>query len=251
MLSKNDALCLLELIYSSCYCNTEEKFNKLIGKLGYLIPFDFAAGGLAQLDVNDSVISYKVVNSSFPVEWFDIYLRKKYYKIDPVFINNFNEFQVQYWTDIYNANIPPLEFLSLKNNFGLKDGYSHGVKSLKGTEGSLFSISCNSSVSRKTTAFHHHVEAILTQIIPHLHQALCRIEGHFEVKHVAHLSKKEIEVLNWIKQGKRSWDISVILAISERTVNFHIANIMKKLDAVTRPQAVANAIQLGLIDIEY
>ncbi len=250
MLSKNDAICLLELIYSSCYCNAEDKFNKLIGKLGCLIPFDFAAGGLAKLDFNGAVRSYNVVNSSFPDKWFEIYLSKKYYKIDSVFINNFTKFQIQYWTDTYKTNILPLEFLSLKNNFGLKDGYSHGIKSLKGTQGSLFSISCNSSVSCKTIAFHRHVEIILTQIIPHLHQALCRIAGQPEVKYAAQLSKKEVEVLNWIKQGKRSWDISIIIGISERTVNFHIANIMKKLDAVTRPQAVANAIQMGLIDIE-
>jgi DNA-binding CsgD family transcriptional regulator len=63
------------------------------------------------------------------------------------------------------------------------------------------------------------------------------------------LSAREKEVLNWLKHGKSSWDISVILDISESTANYHVYNIMRKLAAVNRPQAVAVAVRLGLIDI--
>jgi len=62
------------------------------------------------------------------------------------------------------------------------------------------------------------------------------------------LSLREKEVLTWLKKGKTSWDISIILCISERTVNFHIKNIMEKLDAVSRTHAVVKAIEKGLID---
>jgi len=61
------------------------------------------------------------------------------------------------------------------------------------------------------------------------------------------LSKREEEVLTWSKRGKSSWEISAILDISERTVNFHVNNIMQKLNAVSRTQAVAVAIERGLI----
>ncbi|MDD2319375.1 MAG: helix-turn-helix transcriptional regulator [Geobacteraceae bacterium] len=63
------------------------------------------------------------------------------------------------------------------------------------------------------------------------------------------LSTREKDVLNWLKQGKSSWDISAILGISERTVNYHVYNIMEKLEAVNRPQALAIALRLGLIEI--
>jgi DNA-binding NarL/FixJ family response regulator len=62
------------------------------------------------------------------------------------------------------------------------------------------------------------------------------------------LSPREKEVLTWLKKGKSSWEMSVILHISERTVNFHIKNIKQKLDAVSRTHAVAKAIELGFID---
>ena len=62
------------------------------------------------------------------------------------------------------------------------------------------------------------------------------------------LSKREIAVLEWIKQGKSTWDISQVLNITERTVNFHVKNIFKKLGVVSRAQAVAVAIDLGVIN---
>jgi len=43
--------------------------------------------------------------------------------------------------------------------------------------------------------------------------------------------------------------MSVILRISESTVNFHVYNIMQKLGAINRPQAVAVATHLGLIEL--
>ncbi len=57
----------------------------------------------------------------------------------------------------------------------------------------------------------------------------------------------EREILLWLKEGKSSWDISQILDKSMRTVNYHIYNIIQKLEAMNRTQAVAIAIKMGLI----
>jgi DNA-binding CsgD family transcriptional regulator len=62
------------------------------------------------------------------------------------------------------------------------------------------------------------------------------------------LSRREREVLTWLRHGKSNWEISRILAISERTVKFHVASIMRKLNAVTRTQAVALAMELGIFE---
>jgi DNA-binding CsgD family transcriptional regulator len=64
------------------------------------------------------------------------------------------------------------------------------------------------------------------------------------------LSSREKEVIEWLQQGKSSWEISSILKISERTVNFHVGNILRKLDVVNRAQAIAVAARFGLIDID-
>lgn len=56
------------------------------------------------------------------------------------------------------------------------------------------------------------------------------------------LTSREYEVLTWLCLGKTSWDIAVILRISERTVNFHVGNIMQKLDVTSRAQAASVAV---------
>ncbi len=57
------------------------------------------------------------------------------------------------------------------------------------------------------------------------------------------LTPRETEVLKWMKNGKTNWEIAVILGITERTVKFHITNILAKLNASTRSHAVALAFE--------
>lgn len=57
------------------------------------------------------------------------------------------------------------------------------------------------------------------------------------------LTEKEKTVLKWVMQGKSTSEIASIMKISERTVKYHIGNVMKKLNAENRAHAVAIAIQ--------
>jgi len=61
------------------------------------------------------------------------------------------------------------------------------------------------------------------------------------------LSPREKEILNWVMEGKTTWDIAKIIYIAESTVKFHIDKIMKKLNAVNRTHAVAIAIRHELL----
>ena len=62
------------------------------------------------------------------------------------------------------------------------------------------------------------------------------------------LTDREKEILKYIKNGKRTNDISMALKICEVTVKFHVANIMSKLSASSRLHAVIIAESNGLID---
>jgi DNA-binding CsgD family transcriptional regulator len=72
--------------------------------------------------------------------------------------------------------------------------------------------------------------------------------GHTSRRRKSFLSKREHEALTWVARGKSSWDISHILNISEKSVEFYIDSVKKKLQASNRTQAVVKAIMLGLID---
>ncbi|KJV10502.1 LuxR family transcriptional regulator [Elstera litoralis] len=61
------------------------------------------------------------------------------------------------------------------------------------------------------------------------------------------LTDREIETLTWVARGKSSSEIAEMLGISERTVNFHVENVMRKLDVVSRVQAAVVAVQSGWI----
>lgn len=64
------------------------------------------------------------------------------------------------------------------------------------------------------------------------------------------LTARERECLQWLVAGKSSWDIAQILKVAEATVNFHMANVCKKLGAGSRLIAVARAVKLGLIEFD-
>ena len=61
------------------------------------------------------------------------------------------------------------------------------------------------------------------------------------------MSKRELEVLTWIAAGKTAVDVGEILAISDRTVEWHIKTAMRKLGACNRVQTVVLALRNGLI----
>jgi DNA-binding CsgD family transcriptional regulator len=68
-------------------------------------------------------------------------------------------------------------------------------------------------------------------------------------KPVPNLTLKELECLQWCKEGKTNWEIGEILATSEKTVEFHLSNAIRKLGACNRITAVVSGIQNGLISL--
>jgi DNA-binding NarL/FixJ family response regulator len=63
------------------------------------------------------------------------------------------------------------------------------------------------------------------------------------------LTPRELEVLRLIRDGNRNKQIAEELSISETTVNFHIKNIVDKLQANDRTHAVTIALRRGLLEI--
>ncbi len=55
------------------------------------------------------------------------------------------------------------------------------------------------------------------------------------------------ECLMWMAKGRNNNDIAAILELSERTIKFHIKNIMQKFNASNRTEAVAIAARTGWI----
>ena len=61
------------------------------------------------------------------------------------------------------------------------------------------------------------------------------------------LNPREIETLTLSARGKTSAEIAVMIGLAKRTVDFHIENACRKLEASTRIEAAVKAVSLGLI----
>lgn len=63
------------------------------------------------------------------------------------------------------------------------------------------------------------------------------------------ITKRELEILEWFKQGKTYAEIGSILGLSKKTVDYHMNNIMRKLKVNDKLSAILKAARIGLIEI--
>jgi NarL family two-component system response regulator LiaR len=64
------------------------------------------------------------------------------------------------------------------------------------------------------------------------------------------LTKREIDVLQIVAQGKSNLEIAEILVISETTVRTHVSNILGKLHLASRTEAALYALKEGLSSLD-
>lgn len=90
-------------------------------------------------------------------------------------------------------------------------------------------------------------------LLPSLHLAYLRVlaagekdEGAVIRPPESPLTKREVEILHWVTQGKSREEIGAVLAISPVTVKNHMHKIYRKLNVQNRVQAVMRGHSLGL-----
>ncbi len=67
-------------------------------------------------------------------------------------------------------------------------------------------------------------------------------------KSVYGLTPRQVTVVNLLAQGKSDKDIAIILDISPRTAERHVADILRKMAATSRTQAGVRALKEGLVN---
>lgn len=245
-LSTLDAITLLEIIHSSVTCSAEQELIALMARLGELLPYQASLACLSTLK-HGTPTGFQVVNVDYPEEYLSVLGASGLIAHDPIVAENFKTYRLQYWADTFRQQAPTPQthqIISLAEDYGFSKtshgvGYGHGALARRGNLASFF---CYHGLERS-----RRTEEILTLLIPHFHEALCRTSGT-ATQHPPDITPREREILQWLAQGKSTWDISVILNISERTVKFHVGNLLQKLNASTRAHAVAIALENGLVD---
>lgn len=193
----------------------------------------------------DDVERHPAIAHNFPEEWKDYYVEKNYQTKDPVVLlapEIEGPFLWKGLSDSYNLDSSQVKLMNQAGECGLRDGV--GVP-LHGPRGKVCLVTFAAGDGHPDPARNL---AKLDVVAAQFHSAYSKLRRPANEDEVAvALSARERECLQWIASGKSSWDIGVILNISENTVNFHIKNALHKLDANTRTLAVVKALRFGLL----
>ena len=186
------------------------------------------------------------VRTNYPDSWVRHYLLNDYVRIDPVLQMAEQVAGPFCWTTItpQGRQVDMME-LAIQHGLG-RTGFS--VRHIDAI-GRRSVLSFNAKNARSGDSWEPHLADMrndLIQLAHHLHhKALAEI--YLDGESLPHLSRREIECLRWIAEGKTHADIAIILNLSEHTVRGYLKDVRTKLNCVTLAQAVSNASSLGLI----
>lgn len=185
-----------------------------------------------------------ILLNGWPKGWTDHYTRANYYPDDPVAAwcrRTVNPFE---WSQApFDAARWPraAEVMAVAREFGLNKGFLVPIVRSTGFQACV-------TMAGERPDFEPTAKRALHLIGMYAHArcaALMGCESDSQRRRV--LSERERDILAWAAEGKSSWEIATILGLSERTVNWHVEQSKKKLDAVTRTQAVIKALRSGEI----
>lgn len=242
--SKRDLVKLMSLSHRSLTCRDIAEFKSLLVDLKELFYYENAM--CAQADIRAIIrsdqknLNMNVCNVSFPSEYLDLYLNDMNFLKDAAFQKFISNLAPVNWPLKNDKGRLPCEVLTAAMDFELKSGWLHGMPAPDADRITVFGFAGPFSENGEK------ISKALEYIIPFYTETYYRIRRQPPPPSF-NLTRKEKDVLNWIKEGKSSWEISVLLKCSKRTIDFHVNNIKLKLNVVSRAQAVATALHYGVI----
>lgn len=247
-LSRSETNLALDIIHSSLHCLDSLTFSSLLEQVKTIVPFSYARCGFGNCSEFESkkMEAFQFI-TGFPDEWEARYAEKNYFLNDNVAHTAFLKQGLIFWPDYIHLpgvgkerNDKSARIMDEAASMGLKDGWLCSLHGRLSTEAAIISLAGKNLKKTERS------KNILKHLLPHLCQAVKRIVSDHS-RNPSSLTPREAEILTWTAAGKTAWEISIILNISRRTVEFHMGNILNKLDAVNACQAVAVGLTSGLI----
>lgn len=215
---------------------------KVIADFAVQCGFDYCTYSISIPAVNSKSKFFLFDNC--PEEWGEEYRASNAHVNDPVIRQGMKSNQPVVWSNGVFADAAPLWQKARQS--GLNIGISVPCWSAHGVFGVL------SFIRREKEITDEELQALATKMqvigsLIHLSMyQLLEVEKITAMPDVT-LTVREREILLWTSEGKTAEIIGAILSISTRTVNFHISNVLAKLMAVNKVQAVMKARTLGLL----
>jgi len=179
---------------------------------------------------------------NYPQKWVEYYLQENFAQSDPVLKKCGSPGVVWQWTD--DAADSGQQVFDAAREHGIYQGVSCSVLAKNRAIGIL---SLSTADPSKNMALTTEIELKLQYISELAMAALIKVNDISMSIARLELSERELEILKWTAEGKTSAEISLILSISENTVNFHQKNMQKRFNAPNKTQVASYAAAIGLI----
>ncbi len=206
------------------------------------IGFNFCAISLTSNNRNADFKALQINN--YPTQWNKLYEQESYSKIDPIVTHCSQSMQPVVWSEALFSQTPAL--WSAQQKHGLRHGWSQSFHHDATGLCSTLSL-CRKNGPLSPLELYEHF-GYMFYATSHLSNLFARnLPKPPEKPARPHLWPRELEVLKLSAVGKTAYEIARILCLSERTVNYHVQNIILKLDVCNKISAVSAAQQLGLL----
>jgi len=182
--------------------------------------------------------------NNYPKEWSTQYDQKNYGKIDPLIAHCNHSMMPIVWSQSVFAQTPQL-WQGLQQH-GLQHGWSQSFHHEQSGLCSIISLARKHCPISPLELYEHF--GYMFYATSHLSELFARTLPPQSLKpRQPHLSPRELEVLQLSAGGKTAYEISKILSLSERTVNYHVQNVIEKLNVCNKISAVIAAARAGII----
>jgi DNA-binding CsgD family transcriptional regulator len=246
-LTKREIQNVVEILHYSAEATTGDDVYQVLQLIQRAVACPRVIGGVAQLTATGGFKEFNsVINVSYSNDWLYTYGKNGYASVDPVLQSLLSSFKTQMWKQTYEKVSSPKqhEFIEEARSVGLTHGMTTGMLERDRGFATFFSFAGGDAAG--TQRF----KGLLEYLLPSIHHVLIANTHTPVFNRVKGLSPREVTVLLWLKEGKTNWEIAQIVGVTERTVRFHVEGIFMKLDASSRTQAVAVAMEHGLLPTE-
>jgi LuxR family transcriptional regulator, quorum-sensing system regulator BjaR1 len=224
--------------------NVEDVSAQVVRHLSQLGAEHVIAGTIPADEPNRRRQLNHMVFTNYPSEWLERYLARHYILKDPIIRRTKTEADPFFfdWSAPFTGGDPDERRIAEEScEFNLVQGFSGGLRSLDGQLVGFILAGRHFETDPRMSGMLTLIASYAIGRAITLHQ-----ESSKENKKIT-LSAREREALQWASEGKNDWEIGEIMKISEHGVDKHMRSTRRKLDAINRTQAVAEAIRRGLI----
>lgn len=192
-----------------------------------------------------------VLAGRWPDRWPETYIAKKYVLIDPTIRYlgiaqrgfRWRDTVIAFRSDPHRSRMERMMGEAMR--YGLEDGYIFPVH---GRSGLLGNMSVGGRVVDLSPVEMTLFDAVAKRVFWRFMEVTKKAEEFESAQSVdTKMTRREMEVLNYLADGLTSNEISKVLNISNHTVDWYMNGIQDKLDAKNRQHVVALAFRHGLI----